>query len=85
MTDFEPRGGFPPIIRIKKTISDKKILKPREFAPIVVNISNIMNSKKKEDLFTAFNSDYEGGANIFVNNMFNDYPNEYAEIKYINI
>lgn len=53
---FIPVGGFPPIVKKQKKI-DQKTLESRGFASTnIVSINNIMNSKKKENLFTAFGS-----------------------------
>lgn len=51
---FEPRGGFPPIIRIKKEDISSKTLETRGFVSSnIVSINDIMNQKKKT-LFLAF-------------------------------
>jgi len=49
---FEPIGGFPPIVRTEESDINKKTLESRGFATTnIVSISNIMDTKKKENLF----------------------------------
>lgn len=75
---FEPLGGFPPIVRVDDKVVEKT-LESRGFATTnIVSISNIMDSKKKENLFIAFGSDDEeaGMAQYF------EEPENYTGISY---
>ncbi len=77
---FEPIGGFPSII-LKDNNINKKTLESRGFsATNIVSINNIMNSKKKENLFLAFGSDEEDGLNYAIENTFTDNPYDYDGI-----
>lgn len=77
---FEPIGGFPSIILENNNIN-KKTLESRGFsATNIVSINNIMNSKKKENLFLAFGSDEEDGLNYAIENTFTDNPYDYDRI-----
>lgn len=83
---FEPIGGFPPIIRTDDIKIGEKTLESRGFATTnIVSINNIMDSKKKENLFIAFGSDEENGTNFAIESMFTDRPHEYNDIVYKNI
>ena len=80
---FEPRGGFPSIIRIEDDNISRKTLESRGFTTTnIVNISNIMESKKKENLFLAFGTEEEDGVDYFIENMLDHTPNEFTEIDY---
>ena len=80
---FEPSYGFPGIIREDDIDVSKETLESRGFATTnIVNISNIMESKKKENLFVAFGSEEEEGAEFLVERMFTDHPNDYTGIEY---
>lgn len=63
---FEPTGGFPPLIDLEEENQPPKI-NERGFASIV-DISSILNAKKKQDLTMAFGEtgkeESEGGGNI---------------------
>ena len=54
---FKPMGGFPPIdlddIESKNNF-DNKTLETRGFSASIVNVGEIVKSKKKENLFSAF-------------------------------
>lgn len=55
---FEPMGGFPPIVRITDTKIPENVLDTRGFTSSnIVSINQIMKSKRKEDLFSAFGTD----------------------------
>ncbi|XWV24870.1 n trans domain containing protein [Tupanvirus deep ocean] len=80
---FEPVGGFPPIIRVDDARISEKTLESRGFATTnIVSISNIMDSKKKENLFIAFGSEEEEGIDFAIEAMFDEKPYEYKEIVY---
>lgn len=81
--EFEPIGGFPPFVRV----SDNKKLnqsEPRGFDTNVVSISDIINSKKKENLFIAFGDDEENGLTIseYFTRNFSENPNNYSTYSY---
>ena len=58
MTEFEPKGGFPPIIKIDNDDIPKQSEELRGFATTnIVNISKILGSKKKENMFMTFDND----------------------------
>jgi hypothetical protein len=78
---FEPMGGFPPIIRNEDTKITEKTLESRGFADQLASISDIMRSKKKEELATAFGSDQEDGADFILNKL-NENPYEFSKIEY---
>lgn len=81
---FEPMGGFPSIARIDEKITDKT-LESRGFAvPNIVSINNIMESKKKENLFLAFGADEEEGIDLKVEGLFYNSPYEYDNISFPN-
>jgi hypothetical protein len=78
---FEPMGGFPPIIRIDDDAVSEKTLESRGFASAnVVDISNIMKAKKKEDYFIAFDSEEEKG--VIIDSIFDENPSQYNKIDY---
>ena len=77
---FKPIGGFPSFIRIKDKI-EKETLETRGFSTNIVSIGDIMDKKKKQDLFLAFGSDDESGIDFMFDNMFNK-PYTYDEIIY---
>jgi hypothetical protein len=80
---FEPIGGFPPIVRTDDTKINGKTLESRGFATTnIVSISNIMDSKKKENLFMAFGTEDEDGIDYNILNMFDENPYEYKDISY---
>ena len=58
MAQFEPMGGFPPIIRKNYAKISGTTLESRGFGTTnIVGIGEIINSKKKGDLYLAFGSD----------------------------
>ncbi|AGF85238.1 hypothetical protein QJ854_gp544 [Moumouvirus goulette] len=78
---FQPMGGFPPIIRNKKNNIDDNILETRGFTTTnIVSIGDIINNKKKQDLYFAFGSDEEQGYDPTVMNMIYTEPNNYTSI-----
>ena len=80
---FEPMGGFPPIIRENDTKISEKTLESRGFATTnIVSISNIMDTKKKENLYMAFGSEEEDGIDFIIQGMFDEKPNDYKDIIY---
>jgi len=81
---FEPLGGFPPLIRVED-IKPTKTSETRGFGTTnIVSISNIMDSKKKENLFIAFGSEDEDGNDLLVSGLF-DNPHDYNRIIYKDI
>ena len=75
---FEPLGGFPPIIRVDDAKIGEKTLEARGFTTTnIVNISNIMDTKKKENLFIAFGTEEEDGVDLLIDN-----PHEYKKVAY---
>ena len=83
---FEPKGGFPSLIREDDIPITEQTLESRGFGTTnIVNISNIMENKKKENLFIAFGSEEEDGAQFLVEKLFTDHPNEYQNIEYKNL
>lgn len=59
---FEPMGGFPPIIREEDAKPTKEALELRGFATTdIVSIDKIMSAKKKGPLFIAFGDEEETG------------------------
>lgn len=76
---FKPIGGFPSIVRIGDKNISEKTLESRGFATTnIVSISNIIDAKKKENLFTAFGSEEEDG--IDTQSIFNRTPHDYDDI-----
>lgn len=83
---FEPIGGFPPLIRVDDVKISEKTLESRGFATTnIVSINKIMDSKKKENLFVAFGSEEEDGTDFAIEGMFNEKPYEYKDVVYKNI
>ena len=83
---FEPIGGFPSIIRAEDNKIPEKTLESRGFATTnIVSINNIMDSKKKENLFMAFGSEEEDGIDFMINAMMDRKPYEYDNIVYKSI
>ncbi len=84
--NFEPMGGFPPIIREEDIDTSKKTLEARGLATTsIVSISNIMEQKKKKDSFITFGSDDDNGfgtADIVLNDILFEKPYEYNKISY---
>lgn len=54
---FEPKWGFPPIIRQDDAIPNEKKLESRGFSTNIVSIGNIIDTKKRENLFIAFGNE----------------------------
>lgn len=80
---FEPLGGFPPIVRVEDIKPKEKALESRGFATTnIVNIGNIMDTEKKENLFIAFGTEDEDGVDLFIENMFDQKPHVYKDIVY---
>lgn len=74
---FEPIGGFPPIMKKDDATVSEKSLETRGFETTsIVNISDIMKNKKKENLYIAFGSEDEEAIGGFL-----DTPHEYDEIE----
>lgn len=84
---FEPIGGFPPIIRKKDEAMAKKTFESRGFAvsSSIVDISNIMDTKKKENLFIAFGQDEESRITSTIENMLDRTPHQYDEVIYLDV
>jgi len=80
---FRPIGGFPSIIREEDAKISNKSLESRGFATTnIVSINNIMESKKKENLFIAFGSEEEdGGVDYEMENLFTMRPRKYDKIQ----
>lgn len=78
----EPIGGFPSIIRSDVKVNEKT-LESRGFAASnIVSIGNIMESKKKENLFLAFGNNEEDGVDLAIEGLFYNSPHEYDGISY---
>ncbi len=70
---FVPKGGFISVVPVEEQLS-KNTLESRGFSSIV-DISKIMGSKKKENLFLAFGSEDEEGAMEYeIDNITNRTP-----------
>jgi len=79
-------GGYPPIIITDESKINEKTLESRGFATTnIVSINNIMDSKKKENLFIAFGSDDEDGVDFLVGGIFEENPHEYNDVEYNDI
>jgi len=65
---FEPMGGFPPIVRVEdaqNSQKDETNLGTRGFASTdIVSINSIMSSKKKGNLFITFGEEQEDGLGL---------------------
>lgn len=80
---FEPVGGFPSIVRIDDTNITGKTLETRGFATTnIASINDIMNLKKKENLFIAFGTDDEDGTDFNIEAMFPDRAYKFDNIIY---
>jgi hypothetical protein len=80
---FEPVGGFPPIIREDDTKISEKTLESRGFESTkFVDISKIMALDKKKNLYFAFGTGEEDGTDFIIQGMFDQKPNEYKDIVY---
>jgi hypothetical protein len=78
---FEPIGGFPSIILIDENNIKGKTLETRGFvATNIVNISDIMDFKKKENLFLAFGSEDDDNMSRIIENTFTENPHDYQKI-----
>lgn len=84
-TNFEPTAGFPPLVRADDTAVPEGTLESRGFSTNIVNISNIIESKKKENLFLAFGSEDEDGIDYYMNNFVEQTPHKYSEFDYKNL
>lgn len=76
---FTPSGGFPPIIPLSDNKITNEVLNTRGFSTNIVSIGDIMDSKKKENLFLAFGSEDENGIDFGMHRLFTDNPNDYSE------
>lgn len=75
---FEPIGGFPPIVRSQDDKINQKNLETRGFATTnIVSIGDIISRKKEQDLYFAFGSDEEDGYDAVVNNIIYTEPYNY--------
>ena len=84
--EFEPVAGFPPLIREDDTPVAEKTLESRGFATTnIVKIADIMKTKQKENLYTAFGTTEEGAIDQKIQSFFDDKPHEYDSINYENI
>lgn len=80
---FEPMGGFPPIIRKQDAKISGKTLESRGFATTnIVGIDKIFTSKKKQDLYFAFGSDEDDNLSRVMNDIVTLSPNEYEAVRY---
>jgi hypothetical protein len=78
---FIPLGGYPPLYRKDDKKASEKTLESRGFVSTnIVSISNIMSSKKKEDLFNAFGSEDEDGIDPTMVGLY-ETPHEFEDIK----
>lgn len=83
---FKPIGGFPSLIKKENAKISEKTLESRGFATTnIVSINNIMDSKKKENLFIAFGTEEEDGTDFFINDFITENPYEYNNISYTDI
>lgn len=79
--NFIPIGGFPPMVRANNNQINNQILNTRGFSNTnIVSIADIMNSKKKENLFIAFGSEDENGIDYSMGRLFTDNPIDYDKI-----
>lgn len=80
---FKPIGGFPSIIRLEDATINTKTLESRGFSTTnIVSISSIMDSKKKENLISAFGTEEEEGLDFMIDGMLTKTPHKYDEIDY---
>ena len=82
---FEPLGGFPPIIRADDGKQVENNLGTRGFASTnIVSITNILQSKKKGNAFIAFDNaeEEEGGYDLLSDNLLYQKPFEFSDINY---
>ena len=78
---FQPMGGFPSIVRLDDKKISEKTLESRGFtASNIVSIGNIMESKKKENLFLAFGTEEEDGIDLAIEGIFYTSPHMYNNI-----
>jgi hypothetical protein len=84
---FKPRGGFPSIILTDEAEPNEKTTDVRGFSTNnIVSINNIMESKKKENLFIAFGTEDEDGVNEYtIDGLVTEHPHEYKNIQYKNV
>jgi hypothetical protein len=82
---FEPMGGFPPFVRKTDITKEEKPSELRGFSTTnIVNISNIME-KKKKDVFLAIGSEEEGGfgeEDYLLSDALFESPESYDRITY---
>lgn len=77
---FEPMGGFPPIIISDDVVISDKTLESRGFQSTnIVNIGNIMKAKKKEDFLATFDMEDESGFDPLIENLFGS-PQEFKKV-----
>lgn len=80
---FDPIGGMIAIVRVEDPEVTEKTLESRGFATTnIVNISDIMEAKKKENLFIAFGSEEEDAIDFKIDAMLERTPDQYDDIKY---
>jgi len=81
---FEPLGGFPPIIRKDDNNITEKTLETRGFVATskIASINEIMSAKKKKNPFLAFGSDDEDGFDTEIERLFDDKPHDYQKVVY---
>ena len=80
---FKPRGGFPSIVRKEEADTSGKSMETRGLSKSnIVSINNIMESKKKENLFIAFGTEEEDGITYAIERMITDHPHKYNKISY---
>jgi len=78
---FEPVGGFPPIVRIDDIKVDPSTLEIRGFASTnLVNIKDIITTQKKKNVFMSMDNDSETGFNV--DSFLHKKPKEYSKISY---
>lgn len=77
---FEPIGGYPPLIRIENKIGEEKI-ESRSFEnKNIINIKNIIDSKKKST-FIKLGMDEENGAE-YIYDMLDSSPIQFENMNY---
>uniref|UniRef100_A0A6C0LQP0 Uncharacterized protein n=1 Tax=viral metagenome TaxID=1070528 RepID=A0A6C0LQP0_9ZZZZ len=78
---FDPLGGFPPIIREDDQKISEKTLETRGFSAInIVNIGSIMDTQKKKKLYVAFGNEEEEGGAFLSDPAFDPIMDIYREI-----
>lgn len=61
MKEFEPTGGYPPLIRLENKINESQIERRSVENKSIINIKNIIDAKKK-NTFIKLGMNDEGGA-----------------------